>query len=226
MLNKAEAAGRAATQTPMLPTPAQVTYIVSGPSGCGKSTLVEKMLQLPEIMFSISATTRKPRRAEDPGKWYNFVSEEEFERMVERGEFLEHARVFGRYRYGTPKRWLEEARAKGWDLVLEIDVQGAAQVRSSLPDSVSIFILPPSRKALGERLRARGQDTEEEIERRLAQAKQEILEHVANYDHVVINDELESAGRKVQSIVLAARSRIKMMMGSEAVRDVLRSFGG
>jgi len=201
-------------------------FIVSGPSGCGKSTLVDKILQLPEIMFSISCTTRKPRQTEDPGKWYNFVSEEEFQRMAERGEFLEHARVFGRYSYGTPRRWLEESRAKGWDIVLEIDVQGAAQVRSLLPDSVSIFILPPSRQALSDRLRARGQDTEEEIERRLAQARQEILEHVASYDHIVINDELERAGRNVQSIVLAARSRSRTAMESQAVRDVLRSFGG
>jgi len=201
-------------------------FIVSGPSGCGKSTLVEKMLELPEIMFSISCTTRKPRAAESPGKWYNFVSEEEFERMVGRGEFLEHARVFDRYSYGTPRRWLEESRAKGWDLVLEIDVQGAAQVRPMLPDCVSIFILPPSRQALSDRLRARDQDPEEEIERRLAQARQEILEHVARYDHIVINDELARAGRNVQSIVLAARSRSKTAMESQAVRDVLRSFGG
>jgi len=134
--------------------------------------------------------------------------------------------VFGRYCYGTPRRWLEESRVRGWDLVLEIDVQGAAQVRPMLPDSVSIFILPPSRQALCDRLRARDQDSEEEIERRLAQASQEILEHVARYDHIVINDELESAGRKVQSIVLAARSRSKTAMESQAVRDVLRSFGG
>jgi guanylate kinase len=177
-------------------------------------------------MFSISCTTRRPRQTEDPGKWYNFVSEEEFERMVSRGEFLEHARVFGRYSYGTPRRWLEEARAKGLDIVLEIDVQGAAQVRSLLPDSVSIFILPPSRKALGERLRARDQDTEEEIERRLAQAQQEILEHVDRYDYIVINDERERAGRRVQSIVLAARSRSRTVLASDAVRQVLRSFGG
>ena len=203
-----------------------IPFIVSGPSGCGKSTLVEKILELPGVMFSISCTTRKPRQTEDPGKWYNFVSEEEFERMVARGEFLEHARVFGRYSYGTPKRWLEEARTKGLDIVLEIDVQGAAQVRSLLPESVSIFILPPSRKALGERLRARDQDTEEEIERRLKQARQEILEHVERYDHVVINDELASAGRKVQSIVLAERTRSRTALGSEAVREVLRSFGG
>jgi guanylate kinase len=203
-----------------------IPFIVSGPSGCGKSTLVEKMLELPEIMFSISCTTRKPRAAESPGKWYNFVSEEEFERMVKRGDFLEHARVFGRYYYGTPRRWLEESRAKGWDLVLEIDVQGAAQVRPALPDSVSIFILPPSRKALGERLRARDQDTEEEIERRLAQAQQEILEHAKRYDHIVINDDLERAGRKVQSIVLAARSRNKTALASDAIHEVFRSFGG
>jgi len=203
-----------------------IPFIVSGPSGCGKSTLVEKILELPGIMFSISCTTRKPRQTEDPGKWYNFVSEEEFERMVARGEFLEHARVFGRYSYGTPRRWVEESRAKGLDIVLEIDVQGAAQIRSLLPDSVSIFILPPSRQALGERLRARDQDAEEEIERRLAQAQQEILEHVRRYDHIVINDELESAGRKVQSIVLAARSRSRTALESDAVRQVLRTFGG
>lgn len=203
-----------------------IVFIVSGPSGCGKSTLVEKMLELPSIRFSISCTTRKPRPAESPGKWYNFVSEEEFDRMVERGEFLEHARLFSRYRYGTPRRWLKEARAAGLDLVLEIDVQGAAQVRTTLPESVSIFILPPSREALGERLRARGQDTDEEIVRRLAQAQQEILEHVGHYDHIVINDELEPAGRKVQSIVLAARTRSRTAMDSEGVRQVLRSFGG
>jgi len=203
-----------------------LTFIVSGPSGCGKSTLVERILALPEILFSISCTTRKPRAAEDPGKWYNFVSEEEFQRMVERGEFFEHARVFGRYSYGTPRRWLDEAKAKGWDLVLEIDVQGASQVRSALPDSVSIFILPPSREALGERLRARGQDSEEEIERRLSKAHEEIVGHVAWYDYIVINDDLERAGLTVQSIVLAARSRSKMAMESKAVHDVLRSFGG
>jgi len=213
-------------KTPMPSSPSPIVFIVSGPSGCGKSTLVEKMLELPAIRFSISCTTRKPRPAESPGKWYNFVSEEEFDRMVERGEFLEHARVFSRYRYGTPRRWLDEAHAKGLDLVLEIDVQGAAQVRAALPDSASIFILPPSRQALEQRLRARGQDTEEEIERRLAQAQQEILEHVANYDHIVVNDELETAGRKVQSIVLAARTRRRTAMDSDAVRQVLRSFGG
>jgi guanylate kinase len=178
------------------------------------------------MMFSISYTTRKPRKAEDPGKWYNFVSEEEFERMVARGEFLEHARVFGRHWYGTPKRWLEDARTKGMDLVLEIDVQGATQVRRSLPESISIFILPPSRQALGERLRARGQDMEDEIERRLAQAKEEIFEHLKSYDYIVVNDELEHAGRRVQSIVRAARSRSKTALDSEAVKSVLSSFGG
>lgn len=105
-------------------------------------------------------------------------------------------------------------------------MQGAAQVRAGLSDSVSIFILPPSRQALGERLRARGQDTEEEIERRLAQAQQEILEHAKHYDHIVINDDLERAGRKVQSIVLAARSRKKTALATDSVRSVLRSFGG
>ena len=210
---------------PQKPHPT-LTFMVSGPSGCGKSTLVAKMLELPHLMLSISYTTRQPRASESPGKWYNFITEEEFEGMVGRGEFLEHARVFSRHWYGTPRKWLEESRAKGQDLVLEIDVQGAQQIRRSLPDTISIFILPPSRQALGERLRARGQDTAEEIERRLAQAQQEIFEHFRSYDYIVVNDDLEHAGRRVQSIVRAARSRNKTALDSQAVQDALRSFGG
>lgn len=208
----------------MAPSRIPLVFIVSGPSGCGKSTLVNKMLELPEMMFSVSYTTRKPRPSEQPGKWYNFVTEEEFQRMVERGEFLEHARVFGRHSYGTPRRWVDEAREKGMDLVLEIDVQGAAQVKRTMPEAISIFILPPSRQALEQRLRDRGQDDGEEICRRLAQASQEILEHVGNYQYIVINDQLERAGRDVQAIALAARSRTAL--GSAAVRNVLNSFGG
>jgi guanylate kinase len=211
-------------KTPMAPRRDPLVFIVSGPSGCGKSTLVNKMLELPEMMFSISVTTRKPRATEQPGKWYTFVSEEEFQRMVERGEFLEHARVFGRHGYGTPRRWLEEAREKGLDLVLEIDVQGAAQVKAALPEAVSIFILPPSRQALEQRLRARGQNDDGEIRTRLSEAQQEILEHLKSYHYIVINDELERAGREVQAIALAARCRTAL--SSAPVRDVLHSFGG
>lgn len=123
-----------------------LVFIVSGPSGSGKSTLVEKMLAVPGTMFSISCTTRPPRTTESPGKWYDFVSEAEFDRMASQGEFLEHARVFGKHQYGTPRRWLEQAQRKGLDLVLEIDVQGAEQVKKKLPAAVAIFILPPARE--------------------------------------------------------------------------------
>src|ERR1035438_2216589 len=135
-----------------------LVFIVSGPSGSGKSTLVQKMLEVPGTMFSISCTTRPPRSTESAGKWYDFVSEDEFERMVSHGEFLEYARVFGKHRYGTPRRWLDEAKRKGLDLVLEIDVQGAEQVKKKLPAAVAIFILPPAKEELERRLRMRHQE--------------------------------------------------------------------
>jgi guanylate kinase len=200
-----------------------LVLIVSGPSGSGKSTLVEKVLEMPGVLWSVSCTTRPPRANEQPGKWYNFVSEEEFECMVKRKEFLEYARVFGKYSYGTPKKWLEEARARGLDLVLEIDVQGAAQVKQKLPSSIAIFILPPSREELEQRIRARGQDSEEEIARRMKRAAQE-LQQYRQYDYVVINDVLERAGREVQAIVLGARCRVGC--NEERVQQILKSFGG
>src|SRR5215831_649963 len=135
---------------------APLVLIVSGPSGSGKSTLVQKILELPGTMPSISCTTRPRRTTESSGKCYDFVTEAEFEALAARGEFLEYARVFGKHSYGTPKKWLEESRAKGLDLVLEIDVQGAAQVKEKLPESTAIFILPPSRQELERRLRSRG----------------------------------------------------------------------
>src|SRR5262249_51120404 len=145
-----------------------IVLIVSGPSGSGKSTLVQRILQMPGTMASRSWTTRPRRTTESSGKCYDFVSENEFRAMVERGEFLEYAQVFGKHSYGTPKKWLDESRARGLDLVLEIDVQGAAQVKEKLPESIAIFILPPSRAELERRLRSRGQDSDEEIARRLA----------------------------------------------------------
>jgi guanylate kinase len=197
--------------------------IVSGPSGSGKSTLVKKLLELPGTMFSISATTRPPRAGEKDGEWYHFVSDEEFRRMVERGEFLEHACVFGKHSYGTPKKWLEEARARKLDLVLEIDVQGADQVRAKLPEAIDIFIVPPSREELEKRIRARGQDGEEEISRRLKRAKVE-MERYLDYDYVVINEDVGRAGEAVRAIALGARSETKR--NSERVRQILKSFGG
>lgn len=197
--------------------------IVSGPSGSGKSTLVKKLLELPGTMLSISATTRPPRAGEKDGEWYHFVSDQEFARMVGRHEFLEFASVFGLYNYGTPKKWLDEARARKKDLVLEIDVQGAEQVRQKLRESVAIFIVPPSREELERRIRARGQDNNEEIARRLDRARLE-MEHYVDYDYVVINEDLEQAGKDVRAIALGARCRTRQ--NRERVQRILKSFGG
>jgi guanylate kinase len=197
--------------------------IVSGPSGSGKSTLVQKILQLPGTMLSVSCTTRSPRKTESDGKWYNFVSEAEFQQMVERGEFLEYAQVFGKNWYGTPSRWPEEARGQHKDLVLEIDVQGALQVKKKLPDAVAIFVLAPSRADIEKRIRERAQDSEDEIRRRLERARQETLTYL-NYDFVVINDDLERAGAEVQAITLSSRCRVARR--AERVLEILKSFGG
>jgi guanylate kinase len=214
-----------------------IVFIVSGPSASGKSTLVKKLLELPGMLFSVSRTTR-PRRAQEDhtpqGEWYNFVLPEEFRRMVEAGEFLEHACVFGKHWYGTPRRWLDEARKRGLDLVLEIDVQGAAQVKGKLKEAVAIFILPPSSQALEARIRARGQDSEEEIKRRLERARQEI-EHYTDYDYLVINEDIERAGQEVQAIARAVRGdeAAKAVaagcgrgLNTAKVRRILNSFGG
>lgn len=200
-----------------------LVLIVSGPSGSGKSTLVRKLLELPGTMLSISATTRPPRKGENDGQWYHFVSEEDFQRMADRGEFLEFARVFGRHSYGTPRKWLEEARARKLDLVLEIDVQGAEQVKRKLPDAVGIFILPPSRQELEKRIRARGQDSDDEIRTRLDRARLE-LQHYSDYDYVVVNDDLAEAGRSVKAI--AQGSRCRTVHNEARIREILKSFGG
>jgi guanylate kinase len=144
--------------------------------------------------------------------------------MVKRGEFLEYARVFGKHSYGTPKKWLEDARKKGLDLVLEIDVQGAAQVKQKLPESVAIFILPPVREELERRLRSRGQDSDEEIKRRLAGARAEIAEFGKYYDYCVVNDDVERAGREAQAILIALRCTSARRRG--VVESLLASFGG
>jgi guanylate kinase len=201
-----------------------LVLIVSGPSGSGKSTLVQKILELPGTMSSVSYTTRSRRATEASGKCYDFVTEAEFASMVSRGEFLEYARVFGKHSYGTPKKWLDEARARGLDLVLEIDVQGAAQVKEKLPESVAIFILPPSREELERRLRSRGQDTGEEIARRLAKARDEIVASEKFYDFSVVNDDVERAGREAQAIVVALRCTNERRR--DRVNQLLASFGG
>jgi len=200
-----------------------LVLIVSGPSGSGKSTLVEKILELPGTMLSVSCTTRPPRKTETDGRWYNFVTEAEFQRMVARGDFLEYAQVFGKNWYGTPRKSLEEALAQKKDLVLEIDVQGALQVKQKLPGAVAVFVLPPSRAELEHRIRARGQDSEDEIARRLERARQEMLNY-SSYDFAVINDDLERAGREAQAIALGSRCRVAR--NEERIREILKSFGG
>ena len=200
-----------------------LVLIVSGPSGSGKSTLVEKILEVPGTLLSVSCTTRSPRKTESDGKWYNFVTEGEFQQMVERGEFLEYAQVFGKNWYGTPRKWLEKALAERKDLVLEIDVQGALQVKHKLPGAVAVFVLPPSRAELERRIRARGQDSEDEIHRRLERARQEMLNY-SSYDFAIINDDLERAGREVQAIALGSRCRVAP--NEERIREILKSFGG
>jgi guanylate kinase len=144
--------------------------------------------------------------------------------MVARNEFLEYARVFGKHSYGTPRKWLQESRSSGLDLVLEIDVQGAAQVKKELPDSVAIFILPPSRQELERRLRSRAQDADEEIARRLAQARDEIAASQKFYDFCIVNDDVERAGREAQAIVLALRC--SSARRRDRMDQILNSFGG
>ena len=175
-------------------------YVVSAPSGAGKTSLVKALMERePAIRFSVSYTTRKPRPNEVPGRDYHFVAPEEFQRMVEAGEFLEYANVFDNY-YGTGVRAVQEALRCGEQLLLEIDWQGARQVRERLPEARSIFILPPSRAALEERLKSRSTDSSSVIERRLRDAGEDIG-HWSEFDYVVINDQFERAIADLQSIV-------------------------
>jgi guanylate kinase len=197
--------------------------IVSGPSGSGKSTLVQNLHGLPDLTFSVSSTTRPQRLTESPGKCYDFITEAEFKRRVDSGEFLEYAQVFGRHWYGTPQQQVDEAREAGLDLVLEIDVQGARQVKQKLPEAIAVFIVPPSRQDLERRLRSRGQDSDEAITRRLERARQEIARS-AEYDFVIVNDDLQRASDELRAIVVASRCRRRD--SDERLRNILDSFGG
>ncbi len=181
-----------------------LVYIISAPSGSGKSTLVNELLKsVRDLDFSISYTTRLPRGSEENGKQYYFVSRSEFEKMIRDGEFLEHAEVFGNY-YGTARRFLREAEQKGHDLLLDIDVQGAAQIQQKIPDAVSIFILPPNRTTLEERLRKRSEDREEVIQRRLITAGREI-QNYDRYNYILVNNILEESSAILQAIVRSER---------------------
>jgi len=196
-------------------------FIISAPSGSGKTTLVSRLLaSLPDLLFSVSYTTRKPRGHEVDGQSYRFVSRQDFEAMIARGEFLEWAEVFGNY-YGTHRGFLEEAQTQGRDLVLDIDVQGARQLRSRIPEAVSVFILAPSRMILEQRLRARGEDREDVIERRLRDAAEEIRNY-QQYDYILINRDLDDSDATLCAIVRAERARRTRI--EEEIRPILDTF--
>jgi guanylate kinase len=183
-------------------------YVVAAPSGAGKTSLVKALMERePGIQFSVSYTTRRPRPNEIPGRDYHFVSPERFQEMIANHEFLEHAQVFD-HCYGTGVRTVEEALSNGEQLLLEIDWQGARQVRGRIPQAVSIFILPPSRAALEQRLKARSTDSDAVIERRLRDAAED-LGHWREFDYVVINDRFEQAIEDLQAIVEDRGSRLQ-----------------
>ena len=189
---------------------AGILFIISAPSGSGKSTLVNQLRTLVSgLEFSISYTTRPPRGSEEEGREYHFTNRAEFQRMIAAGEFLEYAEVFGNY-YGTARRTLQDAEREGKDILLDIDVQGAAQVREKLPDAVSIFIMPPTPEILATRLRnrsrAEGHVEQEVIERRLAKARQEI-ENYRQYGYILVNDILDRAVEELEAIVSSERIR-------------------
>jgi guanylate kinase len=197
-------------------------FIISAPSGLGKSTLVHRLLaEMEELQFSVSYTTRKARGTEIDGQAYYFIDRAEFERRLAADEFLEHALVFGNY-YGTHKGVLDKARSLARDLVLDIDVQGAAQLKERIPDAVSIFVLPPSRQILEQRLRARSQDSEAVILRRLADAAGEIRNYRL-YDYVLVNNDLNLAVETLKSIVRA--ERVRRVRVEEKIQPILDTFG-
>jgi guanylate kinase len=196
-------------------------FIISAPSGSGKSTLVHRLLKtVPHLAFSISYTTRPRRATEIDGVDYIFISRKDFEDRLGRGEFLEHAEVFGNY-YGTNREAFEAATREGKDLVLDIDIQGARQLRTAIPQAITIFVLPPSKQVMEQRLRSRSQDSEEVIQRRLLGAKVEV-QNYTHYDFVIINREIEEASAQLVNIVEAERSRRTRM--EVEVRPILESF--
>lgn len=190
-------------------------FIVAAPSGAGKSSIVNAVLARdPNIALSISFTSRPPRPGERHAEHYHFVSEAEFQRMIDAGEFFEYARVHGDWK-GTARQSVEPQLASGRDVLLEIDWQGARQVRSKVPDAVSVFILPPSRQALEARMRARGQDSEEVIRRRLAAAREE-MSHYTEFDYVIVNEHFEKAVDEMCAIFVASRLRREAQVARHA----------
>jgi guanylate kinase len=197
-------------------------FVISAPSGSGKSTLVQRLFHdVPGLVFSISYTTRAPRGSERDGVAYHFITRQDFEERIRKGEFLEHAEVFGKDLYGTNRLVLDQAKAEGKDLVLDIDVQGARQLKAAIPEAVTIFVLPPSRKVLEQRLRARSQDSDEVIERRLREAAREV-QNYKQYDYVLINRDLDECARDLEAIVRT--ERLRRVRREEDIQPILDSF--
>ncbi|PYV47001.1 MAG: guanylate kinase [Acidobacteria bacterium] len=215
-------------------------FIISAPSGSGKSTLVNVVRRtLPNLEFSISYTTRQPRGREKDGCEYFFISREQFEGMIQKNEFLEHAKVFESDYYGTACRFLRHAEQNGNDLLLDIDVQGAEQVKTKIPDAVSVFIMPPNRAELERRLRERSQDSEPVIQKRLKAAGREI-ENYRKYDYILVNDRLEDSVSTLEAILLSERlkrneradeklsaraEKCRLDQIRERIQPILKSFG-
>ncbi len=196
-------------------------FIISAPSGSGKSTLVSRLLARDtSLRFSVSYTTRCARGNEKPGESYVYIAPQEFKKRIEEGEFLEYAEVFGNF-YGTHREVLEQARAEGKDLILDIDVKGARQLKERIPEAVTIFVLPPSRDILEQRLRSRSEDSEAVIQRRLKDAAEE-LRNYKQYDYVLVNHQVEESAATLSAIVRAERIRRSRM--EEQIRPILKSF--
>ena len=203
-------------------------YIVSAPSGAGKSSLIQALLKtqpLYDTQVSVSHTTRQPRPGEVHGEHYFFVNHDEFKEMISRDAFLEHAEVFGNY-YGTSREAIEQVLATGVDVFLDIDWQGAQQIRQKMPHARSIFILPPSKIELDRRLRGRGQDSEEVIAKRMAQAVAE-MSHYAEYDYLIVNDDLELCVEEMHAIIQGEHSKSSRNTGFiEKIKEDLKSLKG
>mgnify|MGYP000197502382 CR=1 FL=1 len=197
-------------------------YVFSAPSGAGKTSLVKALLeQTPNIGVSVSHTTRAPREGEVNGKDYNFVSQETFQELIGQAAFLEHAQVFDNF-YGTSQIWVEQELQAGRDVILEIDWQGAQQIRQQMPEMISVFILPPSREELLKRLTGRGTDSQEIIARRMQDAESE-MSHYGEFNYLIINDDFEIALQQLRSIVIARRQRtaVQSQIQQELLKNLL-----
>jgi len=196
-------------------------FIISSPSGGGKGTLIREVLKkLDNVVLSVSFTTRPMRKGEKHGKEYFFVSREEFEKLISEGEFLEYAEVHGNF-YGTSRKLVESHLSQGYDVILEIDVQGASAVKKLAPEAISIFIMPPSFEVLRQRLLKRGTETKKSLKIRLENAKKEI-ECYKNFDYVIVNDKLSDATKSLIAIFLAERQKLSRQM--RKIEPIIKSF--